>query len=339
MIHRRTLGFWQGHIAYPLEQHVIDCLWNNLFPDISDGIVLNVTYNIDENIEWIYDIIHNHNVDAILLTSLVDPVAKSTHVKLCELSASLDIPVTLVGYCSYYFPDYMYLDFWALFMEQHFQSYTDKELLPDQFSNVFLSYNRKPHDHRVHLYESIHGNALDCVDVSNHGIITLGNTEDAAHQYGIVSFDNNITGIKQDEDLGDDCYGIKGTATALGNMKVWRSSFLHVVAETTADPYQTPFVTEKVYKAILGLRPFVVYGDVGYNDYLRSNGYKTFSDRLGIPDTFSVNSLNCAILHLAECDLAELYAEWLSDIMHNRENFYKHCAKIKHKFGITPIDK
>jgi len=339
VIHKRTLGFWEQHVAYPLEQHVIQRLWNHYYPGITNGIILNITYNFDDNMQWLHEVLRNHSVDAILFTSLVDAVSEPAHKVLCELIGNTDIPIKLAGYCQYYFPEYDYVDFWALFMEQYFQSYTDQQLLPTNFEHIFLSYNRKPHDHRVYLYESIHGNAQHCVDVSRHGLITLGNTADSVHQYGVVSFDDNITGIKQDENLGDDCYGIKGTATALGNMNVWRSSFLQVVAETTAYPYQIPFVTEKAYKAILGLRPFVVYGDVGYSDYLHSNGFKTFNLRLGMGNIFSVDSLNCAIQQLAECDLDELYTEWLSDIMHNRENFYKHCAKIKQKFGITPIDK
>ena len=344
MIHRHTEGFWEHHVAYPLEQHIIQCLWDHYFPEVTHGVILNTTY-IDPDLRWIKDIIRNNRVDAILLTSLVDPVASDLHQNLCELSGNNPhIRIQLAGYCNHYFPNYDYVDFWALFMERHFQQYTDEQLMPTHLKHVFLSYNRKPHRHRVYLYESIHGNAQNCVDVSDLGLITLGNTVNErghpTHQYDVVSFPDNTTGITDHEDLGDDAYGISGTATALGNLTVWRESFLSVIAETTSEiDHRIPFVSEKTYKSILGLRPFVTHGDSGYNRYLISNGYRTFTDRLGMDEIFGVEKLNQAILRLSEQNLDDLYTEWLPDIMHNRENFYQHCRRIRHKFNITYIDK
>lgn len=344
MIHKHTTGFWEHHVAYPLEQHIIQCLWDYYFPEVTHGVILNTTYNFDTSLQWLNDIIDTHQVDAILITSLVDHVSEDTHLQLCKLAGNNPhIRIQLAGYNPYYFPNYDYVDFWALFMEQHFQQYTDEQLMPTDLKNVFLSYNRKPHRHRIELYESIHGNAQDCQDVSALGVITLGNSLDEqgnpAHQYDVISFPENTTGILDQEDLGDDAYGIAGTATALGNLTVWRESFLSVIAETNSSvDHHIPFITEKTYKSILGLRPFVTYGDGGNERYLISNGYRTFTDRLGMGEIFSPAALNQAIRRLADQNLNDLYAEWLPDIIHNRNNFYNHCHKIRHKFKIIDID-
>jgi hypothetical protein len=329
MIHKHTLGFWEGHVAYPLEQHVIDSLWQHYYPDVQHGIIVNITYNVDSSLSWASELIRTNPVEAVLFTNLVDALSNSTHEKLCQFQNEFSaVDMQLVGYSQYYFPKYDYLDFWALFMQQHFNDYQDDQLFyqykPKQHNKVFLCYNRKPHSHRVQLYESLRGQAPECRDVTWLGTATLGNVNNT-HEHG---------------DLGDDSYGIKAAATALGNMDVWRQSFLTIVAETSADERAyTPFITEKTYKSILGLRPFVIYGDAGIEKYLVSNGYRTFSHRLGMSENFDYVKMNQIILELSEQNLDELYQEWLPDIMHNRDNFYAHCARIKHRFGISALDK
>lgn len=344
MIHKHTLGFWEGHIAYALEQHIIDSLWQHYYPDVQHGIIVNITYNVDSSLVWASDLIRTDPVEAVLFTNLVDSMSPITHKKLCQFHNDFpDVDIQLVGYNHFYFPKYDYLDFWALFMQEHFNDYQDEQLFyqynPKRHDKVFLCYNRKPHRHRVTLYESLRGQAPDCRDVTWLGTATLGNVDDS-HEHGVVSFDDNHTGLEHKEDLGDDDYGIKAAATALGNMDVWRRSFLTLVAETSADDRAwVPFITEKTYKSILGLRPFVIYGDAGVEDYLISNGYRTFTSRLGLDKQFDYVKMNQIILNLPEKDLGALYQEWLPDIMHNRDNFYKHCYRIRQKFGISALDK
>ena len=56
---------------------------------------------------------------------------------------------------------------------------------------------------------------------------------------------------------------------------VWRSSFLHVVPETVVDRVH---LTEKIFKPIVLKQPFVLLNGAGSLEYLRSYGFKTFSD-------------------------------------------------------------
>lgn len=56
---------------------------------------------------------------------------------------------------------------------------------------------------------------------------------------------------------------------------VWKSSFLHVVPETVVDRVH---LTEKIFKPIVLKQPFVLLNGAGGLEYLRSYGFKTFSD-------------------------------------------------------------
>ena len=56
---------------------------------------------------------------------------------------------------------------------------------------------------------------------------------------------------------------------------VWKSSFLHVVPESVVDRVH---LTEKIFKPIVLKQPFVLLNGAGGLEYLRSYGFKTFSD-------------------------------------------------------------
>jgi len=56
---------------------------------------------------------------------------------------------------------------------------------------------------------------------------------------------------------------------------IWKTSFLHVVAETVVDRVH---LTEKIFKPIVLKQPFVLLNGAGGLEYLRSYGFKTFSD-------------------------------------------------------------
>ena len=56
---------------------------------------------------------------------------------------------------------------------------------------------------------------------------------------------------------------------------IWKSSFLHIVCETVVDRIH---LTEKIFKPIVLKQPFVLLNGAGGLEYLRSYGFKTFSD-------------------------------------------------------------
>jgi hypothetical protein len=70
------------------------------------------------------------------------------------------------------------------------------------------------------------------------------------------------------------------------DLKYYKNTCLSIVSENsfTHDTgiKHTPYLTEKLFRAIVNYHPFIVIGDYGSSDYIKSLGYKTF-DNFFIP--------------------------------------------------------
>jgi hypothetical protein len=113
---------------------------------------------------------------------------------------------------------------------------------------------------------------------------------------------------------------------------VWKSSFLHVVPETVVDRVH---LTEKIFKPIVLKQPFVLLNGAGALEYLRSYGFKTFSDFWSEEyDTIDnldqrLQSAADVVNYVGSCSLKEL--EQMRDKMkpileHNYNWFYNGFA-------------
>ena len=113
---------------------------------------------------------------------------------------------------------------------------------------------------------------------------------------------------------------------------IWKSSFLHVVPETVVDRVH---LTEKIFKPIVLKQPFVLLNGAGALEYLRSYGFKTFSDFWSEEyDTIDnldqrLQSAADVVNYVGSCSLKEL--EQMRDKMkpileHNYNWFYNGFA-------------
>jgi len=113
---------------------------------------------------------------------------------------------------------------------------------------------------------------------------------------------------------------------------IWKSSFLHVVPETVVDRVH---LTEKIFKPIVLKQPFVLLNGAGGLEYLRSYGFKTFSDFWSEEyDTIDnldqrLQSAADVVNYVGSCSLSEL--EQMRDKMkpileHNYNWFYNGFA-------------
>ena len=57
----------------------------------------------------------------------------------------------------------------------------------------------------------------------------------------------------------------------------YEESYIHIVTETEFENAKTPFFSEKIWRPILNLQPFVVMGNTGSLEKLHNLGFKTFS--------------------------------------------------------------
>jgi hypothetical protein len=72
-------------------------------------------------------------------------------------------------------------------------------------------------------------------------------------------------------------HGIVNDIVSLGDPSNWRRCFLNVVTETVFDVSKCHFVSEKIFKPMLGHRPFLVYATDGAVSWLDQHGFQDFT--------------------------------------------------------------
>lgn len=228
-----------------------------------------------------------------------------------------------------------YFSFWSI-NTKNFKQYTDDEISPVGFKNRILSYNRNPHEHRLKIVNEMLKRGID-----KHGVITLGDhfyTHNPDGKYPLAHkaapmlaenpesdkyLETGETEALHESQIPHDTY-------TLGNLEIWQNSFLVVVTEATVD--SNVFISEKVFKPMIGKRPFIVLGDVGIHDHLVSCGFKTFGKYFDMDDSIDRMPSYSMEKYVALCDVIEkvskmsedemhaLYQEMLPDIEHNYNN-------------------
>ena len=98
------------------------------------------------------------------------------------------------------------------------------------------------------------------------------------------------------------------------------------------------FVSEKTWKPIIGLRPFLFNGNVRTYRWLRDNGFRTFShyfDNIETAKEFEVHdSLISAIKYLISLnknEILSMYNDMLLDLIYNKERFFEFAQEQKYK--------
>jgi hypothetical protein len=163
-----------------------------------------------------------------------------------------------------------YFNFWAEFIRQYpCGFFDDRYLAPPNFDRVYMCLNRKPHDHRVFLIEGlINKNQI------HKGLVSLGNDKSS------MILEETLDDIVQ---LGEQAVhgkmSIKNDILTLGDTNNWNRCFVNLVTETTV--HTDVFISEKTWKPIIGLRPFLILGDQNIYLQLKELGFDTFDDVFG----------------------------------------------------------
>ena len=159
--------------------------------------------------------------------------------------------------------------FWLLAVDRDFLDYPVEKVTPIEFKYDFLCYQRKVNEKRTYIYNLLK---------NKQGIVTIGDIEfadinsDIPYHSGLREYS---TGLK----IGADW-------RSLGNTEIWNCSFLNIVSETQ-QPFELgyPFLSEKIFKPIIGLRPFICFGHPGTTEVLQSMGFETFDEEFGYHPT------------------------------------------------------
>jgi len=298
----------EPHIIGDSEQKFIEKLKQEILATSTyeSNLILNLTWlepNDPNLIPWL-----NRNAVSkstkIYVVGLVDGMHWFTMTDNYKDLMGMNPVIEFIGF---------HLDHWVSILPGLMNPYSETELQLDQNPTYsFLAYNRKSRPHRYTITKMLIDNNL-----IDRAYITFqkGNFEIIDERTGDTDQHLHTSDLRfsRPEDL-----------FTLGNLDIWKQSYCILVSETESyDPWQ---LSEKTWKPILGLRPFVHNGNEQLYKILHKLNLYTPAD------LFKNSALNKAdpltlIDHfkwLNEKTPQELYDLWCSQyfmLKHNRNIF------------------
>lgn len=176
---------------------------------------------------------------------------------------------------------------------------------------LYLSYNRKPKLHRELLVDSlIKENLLE------KGWVTYEKNK-------FPEVDRLSGDTDQEKHSSDLRFSRPEDLTSLGNLSIWRNSYLVIVSETeTSDAWQ---ISEKTWKPIFGLRPYVLNSHPNISKILDKLGFFTPADlfknyKLRGSHTSIIDQIK-KLKNLSPTDLHKLWESQYEMLNYNRQRF------------------
>jgi DNA-binding protein Fis len=275
------------------------------------------------------------DIDNVFFLASVDPVMLTTD----QLD---EIVVTVGAKHSYFLGNFdtkHQFTFISTLLPKYFRNYTDDELILTNPQWVFVAYNRKPREHRIALVKKIVES-----DLKQYGIVTLGKNNKTYSGTDQEQFhfllDETPDDYAKEGNWGHSMvFGVPHDIHSLGDLNIWQQHFLNIVSETEFNPWDNMFITEKTWKPILGLRPFVINGQTKIYKYLRDNGFKTFNHYFPIElENISEQAVQDSIVDVIQYlsklnkqEILDLYQQMLADLKHNKQRFFEFVQEQQYK--------
>lgn len=302
-------GWGQQYPLKQFEQSIVSDLVKPFVESDQRVVIINSVWYTDEMHNEVMSWLRNNDWDQIVLVAMLDAA-----IPFPDRYVEFGRPVTGIGY----YPGPGQMDFCALFVD-HFLQAPDQDLLLDSttIDTAYMCLNRKPHWHRKKLYNQLHS-----LNLVNQGIVSMGGDGQA------------ITALAHDRDHDTlapnatrDHYGIPNDIVSLGHVGNWSRHLVNVVTETFYNINQTGFVSEKIYKPIVGCRPFLVYDPDGGTRWLRDRGFEPYTqDFRDISDLDLVEPHNLPEFLKVLCEQTPAYwqkkfVDLRDKILHNKNRF------------------
>jgi len=305
------------------------------FPD-SRNLFINTTWfgpQFDNN-EWnqYKQTISQQQFDCVFMLAAADPVFLNNN-QLLSIQQETNSRLYLLGH----FETEYYFNFHSQVLPRYFVDYSECQLPMRTAKYTYVNYNRKPRDHRSALV-----NQLIEKDLLKHGIVTLGKQDNIFSKEFIpvkhLSLNETVDDAVGNWGMAMD-FGIPHDIHSLGNMNIWQNHFLNVVGETEFLPWDNMFISEKTWKPVLGMRPFVINGQQKIYKYLVTNGFKTFNHYWPHIDIehgdvhSTIIELIVYLNSLGQQKLENLYQDMLLDLEHNRNRFFEYAKEQQYKIN------
>jgi hypothetical protein len=306
------------------EQSIVDDLLQHMARDTSRTVVINSVWYSTEYHQQVLAWLRNNQLDRIVLVAMIDAA-----IPRPDWYDEFDCEVVSVGY----YPGDHSLDFCAVFVDKFLNAPALDQLTDaSKIDTAYMCLNRKPHWHRQKLY-----NELQSLDLLQHGMVSMGGSGTATRSLVVDTDHDNLA-----PNASRDHYGIPNDIVSLGHVENWQRHFVNIVTETFYDINRTGFVSEKIYKPVVGCRPFLVYDPDGGTQWLRDHGFESYvTDFQDITDLDLAMPDNLADFLVVLCEQTSQYwqAKYLAlqeKILYNKHHFTDHVQHqwIKIKQGI-----
>ncbi len=258
-------------------------------------------------------------IDNLFFLASEDPCFFNREETLNLIKKSKAVNSYLLGH----FDSNYNFNFYTLVLPKFFYPYTEDQILMKDPKFVFICYNRKPRIHRTKLVD-----LLDSDHLSSYGIITLGDNR---------TLNESVDDIGVENQWWPEEYGIPHDIHSLGRLDIWQNHFLNVVSETDYEDFLWTFITEKTWKPIIGLRPFIINGQTAVYKWLTDNGFRTFNrywDHINL-ETCDIDNIHpniCSVIKFLQTkDLKQMYLDMLPDLRYNKERFFEFSKEQKNK--------
>lgn len=296
----------------------------------SNNLLVKLTWleNHDQLFEWIINSGSASNTK-IWMAGSIDSCEWITKTEVYGKLREKGYNMSLVGFCSEnwhsWFPYWFY---------KHNKNVYQVDL-NDPPKYLYLSYNRKPREHRKELVQKLIDNNLN-----DRGWITFDkgifNVIDDRTASTESNFDADIREAHKENFLyeRDDRYTRPEDVSSLGDLNIWNDSYLVIVSES--EKHDQWHISEKTWKPIFGLRPFVLNSNPSVSKVLKKLGFYTPSDlfenaELDNCDVDSIIRLIDSLYDKAGFELYTLWQKQLPMLVHNRNRFIEiaNCDKTK----------
>ena len=321
-------GKYEVHIFNSLVKQV-----ENKFKDKSN-LVINTTWFGPQfdNGQWQKALNFTNNFDNLFLLSVIDPL----YLQNEDLDILLEKYKVKNVYKIGMFEDSIYeWNFHALIGNNVMPKYSEQEVLLQDPKYVYMLYQRKPRYHRIEITEILRQRNL-----LQNGIVTLGGPDPEVKWEGhykdwevlkIEDYPENYLGAG---DAKDAFGGVPDDLATVGRLDLWRSHFLNISSETVFDEWEPLLVTEKIWKPMIGFRPFLVHGNPRTYKWLRDRGFRTFNKYWKHIDAETQGAHDTVwqvIEFLKTQDLLKMYIDMLPDLRYNKERFYEFSLEQEYK--------
>lgn len=329
-----------GHYEIDIHQSLYDQI--NLCWPHCDNLLFSTTWMGPQTQQQIYELAQSGaKFNNLIITSTVDAaLAFEVYPLIDQLVKTFEVQQVLkVGN----FDGNYEFNIFAIACLNNFKPYADDDLLLKKVKWRYCCYNRKPYPHRVDLVRQLVQKHLD-----SHGVITLGRPFPGQPDHGLY---RSIGERSEDYEQWGHWYGSGTVATpheiphdlySLHNWDVWQHHFLHIVGSTSSGDLDDTFVNQINFKPLIGMRPFVINGQIKQYKWLHRNGFRTFNHywpEINVEQSYIHNNrLANAIVDViklliskSDNEIIDMYNHMLPDLIHNRQRWFEWATEQKHR--------